>query len=73
MMRGPYIQVDETPIKYLDPGNGETGLGYLWVAHRLGQDVLFEWHTSREAKCLDRIRLVRRMVDNRDDGFRGPQ
>jgi hypothetical protein len=55
MMRGPYIQVDETPIKYLDPGNGKTGLGYLWVAHRPGQDVLFEWHTSREAKCLDQL------------------
>jgi Transposase IS66 family len=39
MMSGPYIQVDETPIKYLDPGNGKTGQGYLWVAHRPGQDV----------------------------------
>jgi hypothetical protein len=28
MMSGPYIQVDETPIKYLDPGNGKTGQGY---------------------------------------------
>ena len=55
MMSGPYIQVDETPIKYLDPGNGKTGLGYLWVAHRPGEDVLFEWHTSREAKCLDQL------------------
>src|SRR6202051_576617 len=34
MMRGSYLQVDETPIRYLDPGNGKTGLGYLWVAHR---------------------------------------
>lgn len=55
MMRGPYIQVDETPIKYLDPGNGKTGLGYLWVAHRPGEDVFFEWHTSREAKCLEQL------------------
>jgi transposase len=55
MMSGPYIQVDETPIKYLDPGNGKTGLGYLWVAHRPGEDVVFEWHTSREAKCLDQL------------------
>jgi transposase len=39
MMSGPYIQVDETPIKYLDPGKGKTGQGYLWVAHRPGQDV----------------------------------
>ena len=55
MMRGSYIQVDETPIRYLDPGNGKTGQGYLWVAHRPGQDVLFEWYTTREAKCLDKL------------------
>jgi transposase len=54
-MSGPCIQVDETPINYLDPGNGKTGLGYRWVAHRPGEDVLFEWHTSREAKCLDQL------------------
>jgi transposase len=55
MMRGSYIQVDETPIRYLDPGNGKTGQGYLWVAHRPGEDVLFEWYTTREAKCLDKL------------------
>jgi transposase len=55
MMRGSYIQVDETPIRYLDPGNGKTGLGYLWVVHRPGEDVLFEWYTTREAKCLDKL------------------
>jgi transposase len=55
MMSGPYIQVDETPIKYLDPGNGKTGQGYLWVAHRPGEDVLFEWYTTREAKCLQKL------------------
>jgi Transposase IS66 family/Cyclin M transmembrane N-terminal domain len=55
MMSGPYIQVDETPIKYLDPGNGKTGQGYFWVAHRPGADVLFEWHTTREAKCLQKL------------------
>jgi transposase len=55
MMSGPYIQVDETPIKYLDPGNGKTGQGYFWVAHRPDQDVLFEWHTTREAKCLEKL------------------
>src|SRR3984893_908052 len=55
MMRGSYLQVDETPIRYLDPGNGKTGLGYLWVAHQPGEDVLFEWYTTREAKCLDKL------------------
>ena len=55
MMRSSYLQVDETPIKYLDPGNGKTGQGYLWVAHRPGGDVLFEWYTTREAKCLNQL------------------
>jgi Transposase IS66 family len=35
--------------------NGKTSLGYLWVAHRPVEDVLFEWHTSREAKCLEKL------------------
>jgi transposase len=55
MMSGPYIQVDETPIRYLDPGNGKTGQGYLWVAHRPGGDVIYEWHTTRAASCLERL------------------
>jgi transposase len=55
MMRGSYLQVDETPIRYLDPGNGKTRLGYLWVAHRPGEDVLFEWYPTREAQCLEKL------------------
>jgi hypothetical protein len=55
MMRSSYLQVDETPIRYLDPGNGKTGQGYLWVVHRPGEDVLFEWYTTRETKCLDQL------------------
>jgi transposase len=26
-----YVQVDETPIRYLSPGHGKTKLGYLWT------------------------------------------
>jgi transposase len=55
LISSSYLQVDETPIKYLDPGNGKTGQGYLWVVHRPGEDVLFEWYTTREAKCLDQL------------------
>ena len=54
-MKGPYLQVDETPIRYLDPGNGKTRLGYLWVAYRPGEDVLFEWYSTREAQCLEKL------------------
>jgi transposase len=50
-----YVQVDETPIKYLDPGNGKTSQGYLWVAHQPGGDVFYHWETSRAARCLENV------------------
>ena len=53
------LQVDETPVKYLDPGKGKTSTGYLWVIHapRAGHkgDILYQWHTSRKAACLDEL------------------
>lgn len=30
VMEGGYVQIDETPIKYLAPGHGQTRQGYLW-------------------------------------------
>jgi transposase len=50
-----YLQVDETPIRYLSPGHGKTKLGYLWTCHRPGSDVIYSWHTSRAASCLEKI------------------
>jgi transposase len=50
-----YVQVDETPIRYLSPGHGKTKLGYLWTCHRPGADTLFSWQTSRAASCLEKI------------------
>ena len=50
-----YVQIDETPIEYLSPGHGETKLGYLWTCARPGGDTIFQWETSRAAKCLDAI------------------
>jgi transposase len=55
VMAGGYVQVDETPINYLDPGNGKTRQGYLWTGSRPGGDVFFRWETSRAAACLDNI------------------
>jgi transposase len=55
VLGGGYMQVDETPIAYLVPGNGETKLGYLWTCARPGGDTVFAWHTSRAAACLERI------------------
>jgi transposase len=50
-----YVQVDETPIRYLAPGNGETKLGYLWTCGQPGGDAIFHWETSRAARCLENI------------------
>lgn len=55
VMAGGYVQVDETPIRYLEPGNGKTKQGYLWTGSRPGGDVVFRWETSRAAACLDRL------------------
>lgn len=55
VMAGGYVQIDETPIEYLSPGNGQTKQGYLWACKRPGADVSFTWATSRAARCLDRI------------------
>ena len=55
VMAGGYVQVDETPINYLEPGHGRTRQGYLWTGSRPKGDVFFRWETSRATACLDRI------------------
>lgn len=55
VMGGGYLQVDETPIEYLCPGNGQTKQGYLWTCSRPGGEVVYEWRTSRAGACLDKI------------------
>jgi len=55
VMGGGYVQVDETPIEYLDPGHGKTRQGHLWTGHRPGGDVFFRWETSRAAACLENL------------------
>lgn len=57
VLGGNYIQMDETPIRYLDPGNGKTQLGYLWVTGKPGGDNVFRWKTSRAAQCVKDILL----------------
>lgn len=53
VLAGGYVQIDETPVQYLEPGHGKTKQGYLWTASRPGGDVFFSWHTSRAAACLE--------------------
>ena len=55
ILAGGYVQVDETPIRYLAPGNGQTKLGYLWTTHKPRGDVIYRWETSRAAKCLENV------------------
>jgi transposase len=52
VMAGGYLQIDETPIRYLSPGHGQTKLGYLWTTLSPGGDVVYHWETSRGADCL---------------------
>jgi transposase len=53
VLGGGYVQVDETPIRYLAPGNGKTELGYLWAYARPRCDAVFMWHVSRAAACME--------------------
>jgi len=55
VMGGGYVQVDETPVEYLEPGNGKTKQGYLWTCSRPGGEVFYCWKTSRAAECLENI------------------
>jgi transposase len=51
-----YVQVDETPGRYQDPHLlGRCGLGYLWTGLVPGQCVVYEWHASRAARCLEAL------------------
>lgn len=55
VMGGGYVQVDETPIDYLEPGHGKTRQGYLWTCSRPGGDVFYRWETSRASVCLNNV------------------
>jgi transposase len=55
VMAGGYVQVDETPVNYLEPGLGRTRQGYFWTGSRPQGDVFFRWETSRATACLDKV------------------
>jgi len=69
VMGGGYVQVDETPVDYLEPGNGKTKQGYLWTCSRPGGDVFYRWETSRAAACLDNIIPVDFTGTIQSDGY----
>jgi transposase len=49
LLAGGYLQVDETPVKFIDPDEKRDGThqGYLWVMSRPEGDVVFDWRLSR--------------------------
>lgn len=48
LLAGDYLQVDETPVKVMDPEvKGRCAIGWLWVAGVPGGDVIFEFHPGR--------------------------
>lgn len=55
LFKGAYVQIDETPIRYLAPGQGRCAQGYLWTTHRPGADTVFDWFEGRGHECLNRI------------------
>lgn len=71
VLGGGYVQIDETPVEYLAPGNGQTKQGYLWTAHRPGGDVLYRWETSRAAACLENLVPVDFTGTIQCDGYSG--
>lgn len=55
VLDGGYLEVDETVVKYLTPGEGKASQGYLWTLKRPGGDCVFVWRTGRGVQCLDSI------------------
>ncbi len=52
---GGYVQIDETPIRYLAPGAGQTKQGYFWTVLAPYREGFFHWAPSRAAKVLEDI------------------
>jgi len=56
MAQSSYLQVDETPVTYLDRDvNGGSAKGFLWTYLQPGVQVVYDWHSSRAATCLQSI------------------
>lgn len=56
LVAGDYLQIDETPIRYLDPDRkGQSGRGYLWVYGRPGADLCFDWSLGRGKTAAESI------------------
>jgi transposase len=53
MLATGYLQVDETPVKVLDPEvRGKAARGYLWFYAVPGGDVVLDFHSSRGLEAV---------------------
>jgi transposase len=56
LARSRILQIDETPMKYLNPGMGKTSQGYLWVYRDPESGmILFDWRLGRGGKYLEEM------------------
>ncbi len=56
LVSGDYLQVDETPIRYLDTDRkGKSHKGYFWVFGRPEDDVCFDWTLGRGKEGCESI------------------
>lgn len=53
-LAGGYVQLDETPVHYLAPGNGKTVKGYFWVSNAPRKETVFHWAPGRGYEHLKR-------------------
>jgi transposase len=58
LLKGNYLQLDETWIRCNDPDHpsGKTTTGWLWALSRPGGDVVFFWRMSRRHEELPPLR-----------------
>jgi hypothetical protein len=53
ILQASELQIDETPIDYLDPGHGSTREGRLWAYRDTASGTCyFDWHAGRGATCM---------------------
>ena len=53
ILQADKLQIDETPIDYLDPGHGSTREGRLWAYRDIARGICyFDWHAGRSTHCL---------------------
>jgi len=56
LFKSDYLQIDETPIRYLDnERKGQSYQGYFWVFGKPGGNVCFDWQLGRGAQAAQSI------------------